>query len=425
MKTRKLLMLIPLLIMTALLAACVGPEGAMGPQGPVGPAGPIGPQGPEGKQGEAGPAGAPGAEYVGDQVCAGCHVEIYATYMRSGHPWMLKKIVDAQAPAYPFTSIDKLPEGYTWDDILYVSGGYNWKALFVNQQGYIITDAPNSSGNALYPNQFNLANDLLGYKAGLVPYKAGLPEVQFTCGECHTTGYSPRGNQDGLPGLVGTWAQEGIRCEECHGAGSLHMVHPQGVDMKIERDTEACAQCHGRGETDQVEAQDGFIEHHEQYEDLFQGKHLALKCVDCHDPHSGVVQRSQDGLDTTRTQCENCHFKQAKYQNNEMHSALNLDCIECHMPHIIMTAWGDPAKFTGDIRTHLMAIDPVQIEQFFTVIEGDKEQTYSVSQVGLNSACRHCHGGGRALPKTDEELTSGAINYHIQPVLTIEETPAP
>jgi long-chain acyl-CoA synthetase len=32
--------------------------------------------------------------------------------------------------------------------------------------------------------------------------------VSFTCGACHTTGYVPDGNQDGLPGLVGKWAEE-------------------------------------------------------------------------------------------------------------------------------------------------------------------------------------------------------------------------
>jgi len=31
------------------------------------------------------------------------------------------------------------PEGYTWDDITYVIGGYNWKARFIGTEGYIIT----------------------------------------------------------------------------------------------------------------------------------------------------------------------------------------------------------------------------------------------------------------------------------------------
>mgnify|MGYP001028571495 FL=1 len=426
MKTRKLCLLIPLFLIPVLLAACVGPGGAMGPQGLMGPIGPVGPQGPQGLQGEQGPAGSPGAEYMGDQVCAGCHAELYAVYLRSGHPWMLNKIDDAQSPDYPFTEIQTLPEGYTWGTIGYVVGGYNWKAVFLDQQGYIITDGPNLSGNTTYLNQYNFANDLLGIKAGLVSYQAGQRQVQFTCGACHTTGYRVDGNQDGLPGLAGTWAQAGVRCEACHGPGSQHIANPEGVEMKIERDSEACAKCHGLGDKGQVEATDGFIDHHEQYQDLFQGKHLALKCVDCHDPHSGVVQLEQDRQETHKTRCENCHFKQARYQNNEIHAALNLDCLECHMPYIIKTALGDPEQFTGDLRTHLVAIDPYQVEQYYTVTQGDSEQTYSISQVSLNSACRHCHHeGGRGMVKTDEELTAVAINYHTPPATAPEPAIVP
>jgi hypothetical protein len=81
-----------LMIIAALLAACAGPEGQQGPPGPAGPAGPEGPQGPPGEagpEGPPGPSGAAAAEYVGDQVCAGCHTDLYDTYMMSGHPWKL------------------------------------------------------------------------------------------------------------------------------------------------------------------------------------------------------------------------------------------------------------------------------------------------------------------------------------------------
>ena len=37
----------------------------------------------------------------------------------------------------------------------------------------------------------------------------------------------------------------------------------------------------------------GFIQHHEQYEELFQSKHAVIDCVQCHDPHTGVVQLRQ------------------------------------------------------------------------------------------------------------------------------------
>ena len=55
-------------------------------------------------------------------------------------------------------------------------GGFNWKADFVNQQGYLITDAPNGAGDANYRNQFNLPYPLLGKDGAFVAYHAGETE---------------------------------------------------------------------------------------------------------------------------------------------------------------------------------------------------------------------------------------------------------
>jgi len=408
-----------------LMAACAGQEGPVGSPGPAGPAGPEGPQGPPGEEGPAGPVGpagesaAAGAGYVGSQVCAGCHQDVSEVFLKSGHAWKLNPVVDGQPPEYPFTELTDLPEGYSWDDIAYVIGGYNWKARFVNQEGYIITDEPGSSGNTEYLNQYNYANENVGTDAGWVTYHSGEENLPYDCGSCHTTGYSPNGNQDDLPGLEGTWAEPGIMCEECHGPGSLHISNPQGVEMKIDRDAEQCGQCHRRGDIEEVNASGGFIQHHEQYEELFQGKHVVIDCVICHDPHTGVIQlrqaREDDStVNTTRTQCENCHFEQAKYQKIEIHSAVRMDCIECHMPFMVKSAVGNPETFTGDIRTHIMAIDPQQIEQF------NEDGSVALSQIGLNFACRHCHGAGVGQEKTDDELIAGAEGYHNKPETEVQ-----
>jgi hypothetical protein len=184
--------------------------------------------------------------------------------------------------------------------------------------------------------------------------------------------------------------------------------------MTIDRDSELCGRCHRRGEVESVNAKGGFIEHHEQYEELYQGKHVTLKCVDCHDPHTGVIQLRQAGVATTRTACTNCHFKQGQYQKNAIHVGMNLACVECHMPKMVKTATGNAEKFTGDIRTHLMAIDPTQIEQFDTLTVDGTETTVAKSQIGLDFACRHCHGAW-ASAKTDQELINGAWDYHSPP----------
>jgi len=42
-----------------------------------------------------------------------------------------------------------------------------------------------------------------------VGYHAGEENVPYSCDTCHTTGYSPEGNQDDLPGMVRTWSEGG------------------------------------------------------------------------------------------------------------------------------------------------------------------------------------------------------------------------
>jgi len=403
-----------LLLACFFLAACAGPQGIQGQPGPAGPAGPEGPQGPEGKAGPQGEAGPSGAGYVGDQVCGGCHKDIYDGYKKSGHPWILNPITGGNPPAYPFAgqtgSFDP-PQGYTWNDLPYVIGGYNWKALFIDKDGYIVTDAPGKSGDSSYLNQWNFASKLLDKKAGWASYHAGEDKLKYDCGACHTTGYSPQGNQDKLPGLVGVWAQPGVQCEACHGPGSLHIKNPQGILMKVDRSSELCARCHSRTGGAKVLTENGLIAYGTEYDQIFQGKHLVIDCVQCHNPHTGVVQlreaqKKDAKVMTSRTQCENCHFKEAQNQKNQTHVAMQLPCIECHMPHMSANAVGAPTKFTGDLRSHLMAIDPTKLNTF------NADGTLATGQIGLDFACKQCHGSGRATAKTDEELINMAMGYH-------------
>ena len=414
-----------LLLITAVVTsvtACAGEQGPEGPQGPAGAQGPPGPAGPEGEQGVPGPAGLDGLSYtpptfIGSAACAECHQDIYDVFSQSGHPYQLNAVVDGESPQYPFSEVSNPPEGYTWDDISYVIGGYNWKARFLDQDGYIITGADENAAT-----QYNLENDDLDLGDEWVSYHAGEENLAYECGTCHTTGYSPIGNQDGLSGIIGTWAFGGVQCEECHGAGSQHAENPIAIRVKIDRDAESCGACHATGSVDAVSATDGFIQHHDSYDALFPGKHATLDCVLCHDPHSGVVQLREANLPTTQTACENCHFDEAQYEAG--HNNIGVDCIDCHMPNIVQNAVGDAERFMGDLRTHLVSINPTQIEQFVE----DEDGIIALNQLSLNSSCRGCHNPDGFGPEvTDEELLSLAVGYHTPPpaeATAVEEAPA-
>jgi hypothetical protein len=444
---KRWLLLICILIATAILsAACSGPSG---PVGPIGPAGPAGPEGPQGPKGDPGPQGAKGdaakaasAEYVGSTVCAACHKEIADQYSKSGHAWALPQVKEGNQPIYPFSQVPNPPDGYTWNDVTYVIGGYNWKAQFLDKNGYIITDKPGGLGDANYLNQYNLENKQLNKDAAFVGYHSGEAKKVFDCGGCHTTGYNATGNQDKLEGITGTWVAPGVQCEACHGPGNLHATNPRGVRLLVNRDPSLCTNCHIAGPAKESEpasasssgattatptitstssitstASTGFIMQTDLNGGMFLSKHNILQCVTCHNPHTGVVELRQAKETTTTTPCENCHFQEAQYQKNPMHVQIGMTCTECHMPHTIVNAWGDPKIFTGDVRSHVMAIDPVQVAQF------NPDGSLAIPQIALDFACRHCHNGIAGTLKTDDELIKMATDYHARILAKPTNTP--
>ena len=242
---RTVFLLAVLLMVAAIGVACQLQEPVVGPMGPAGAPGPQGDAGPPGPQGAAGPAGPVGedglnwmpATFVGSENCQECHEEIYAAFMEAGHPFIFNKVVDGKAPEYPFSEVPDPPEGYEWEDILYVIGGYGWKARFVDQQGYLIT------GNEDSATQYNLENSTLDMGDDWAPYHPG-EEVANDCGVCHTTGYVPEGNQDGLPGLIGTGRKTVSAVRPVTDPAATTSMIPYQVSPAIDRDSELCGQCH-------------------------------------------------------------------------------------------------------------------------------------------------------------------------------------
>jgi predicted CXXCH cytochrome family protein len=177
--------------------------------------------------------------------------------------------------------------------------------------------------------------------------------------------------------------------------------------MVVEDGSGLCRECHAYVPPASLEVNNGFIQHIDQFGDLSQSKHQILDCLTCHDPHSGVVQLRQEGQQTTRLLCQDCHFKEAQFQNNPSHVSRNVACIECHMPRLIQVGSANSQRYTGDMRTHVVAIDPRAMSQF------NEDGSLATGQISLDYACRRCHG----TTKTDAELMAGAGGYHDIPAL--------
>lgn len=308
------------------------------------------------------------ANYVGSDQCFKCHAEQFNEWQASGHPWKLRKVDKARYAKLP------LPPGYAWDDISYVIGGAIRKARFIDLEGYIVTSAKDGSEAK---TQYNLLDGSWSFyhKGEKKPYK---------CGPCHMTGYSPDGNQDGRPGMIGTWAEDGIGCEECHGPGSDHAQKPSKATVKIDKSSKGCGKCHQRGGINSTPpASGGFIRHHEQINELYAGPHSEMDCVECHNPHQRAI--------LTKDVCSECHEGKAASFKETIHAKTGLKCFSCHMPKASKSAV-TMNKYTGDMRTHIFKIntDP-KADMFATVEKNGKKSSYAKGFVTLDFVCLGCH----------------------------------
>ena len=302
------------------------------------------------------------AGYVGAEKCADCHAGKYSDVQVSGHPWKLKTAEVAKANSLP------LPKGYSWEDISYVIGGYKWKSRYMDENGYIITGDSDGPGNTQYNKMIDTWSD----------YHAG-EEKKYDCGKCHTTGYFPEGNQGGLEGIVGTWAFDGIQCESCHGPGKEH-ADSGGNKAAITVDNSAalCGSCHIRGEADTIPASNGYIRHHEQYNEFLASPHNAFDCVTCHDPH----KKSEFSI---KTECSTCHSSIATEFTGSSMEGMGVTCSDCHMP--MATKSAQPlGPYKGDVKTHIFRINTDPAGSMFT-----EDGAFANDAVTLDWACLACH----------------------------------
>ena len=407
----------------------------------------------------------PPFEYITSLGCAQCHPSQYDIFRRNAHPYKVNKVVNNQAPAYPFTNLplnilsridgaeNALGAPDSWSDLSYVIGGYNWKARFMDADGFIIT------GTEV---QYNYETDgMVAYHAGEAP-----PDKVFNCGNCHTTGWKHTddalndNHQDGLEGIVGTWSETGIQCEACHGGGAKHAQTMDDDDIVTDgpfRTTAdlqapmmgyglamACGECHTRdGEKDwrgegdpenffsnyqlwakqdahgeyggRVSASGGLIKHHEQYDEIIgidpidhqvgstrSGGYLATHgdCLTCHRVHQTTVNQDLSGDapgvlrwdgDADQPFKATCMLCHSAYDPaNRSGGMKDLDCVDCHMPNLAKSAVAHDPVGDGPLTGDIAT-------HLFRIDLGDETEQFSGSfsypWITADWACRTCHNG--------------------------------
>jgi len=400
--------------------------------------------------GGSGTTADPEALFVGSDACQTCHPGIYEDVFESGHPYKLSKVLNNQVPSFPFSTINGALEqiaddnGETdnslgtpadYSEVSYVIGGYGWKARWIDTDGYIVT------GSAV---QYNLED------GSMVGYHNDEVDKKYNCGNCHTTGWrhydaSLNANrQDDLPGMDGTFVEQGITCESCHGAGAAHVASQDSTDIVRVAEARttgnftandmgysravACSECHTRdGEKDyptyvspyntafptgskeggRIIAKGGLAQHHEQYDEMLGvdpatgnelGKHIkaGVACNTCHDPHKTIKYQDQAGESGLKVGCDSCHgtgkaFEVAMPSGSYME---DFDCTDCHMPNMAKSAVSHAAvgtgPVTGDIATHIFKIDLTKSAQFTA------DGGFMNPWITKSFACGTCHNGDDA-----------------------------
>ncbi len=375
-----------------------------------------------------------GATYIGTAACRACHTSAGNAHAIHGHAHALKPIL-GQPPDYPpegtRAGVPDPPDGYTWNDISYVIGGYYKKARFLDLDGFFIT-----TGEQGVDTQWNLAFPPIGSVPAFAPF---LPDqttplpFDFSDFSWMTTG--PEGQnpdrplfQDNRPGILGTWSAPGTQCEACHGPGSKHPPNPSARDLFVDPTSAlTCYQCHSRpfeSQTGEIVAEDGYIKFQQQYTELrASGGHSTFACTFCHAPHVSVTY---DRANAIRNECTACHSDQNMAQHEgkvfrrgdytEM-----LRCESCHMtfatrngtsagPEVV----GDEGRM-GDTRTHIFRIsaERVDFEAMFTP-DGSAVVTDSEGRaaVTVDFVCLRCHNGIGAFQIDLENAADIALFMH-------------
>jgi hypothetical protein len=337
-------------------------------------------------------------DYVGPEVCGGCHAEEYAAWRQSLH-----RVMNARADE-PGTVIGDFATSLAYADgrvtFARESGAF---VMTVAKQGhtikYRVTRTIGRRGlqeyvgiadgrteevrlpfawwpraGGWFPQPY--FDPWLGGEVGFDAYAEVTEPWAERCPWCHSTypfaqriarASAPRHLGHGLEQLfeapagssrlaVAEQVTIGISCESCHLGGRAHAdgaairFVPEGAprrpgspvlpatfaDQRRDADVvdAVCAQCHS-GPSPRL-ADGTALRNSSEALDLAASPCRGIRCTDCHDPH-----RADARGDEARSvaACTRCHDRLAATDAARMHAGPGhggATCLDCHMPRLVM-----------------------------------------------------------------------------------------
>lgn len=247
--------------------------------------------------------------YTGASVCAGCHPQIAASQVKTGHAGALKKEEDRWAFGSGLQAITYVSQ---LDEDTYLEHGLSW---YRRAGGLQLTPGHRSSDG--------------------VRYRTFAPDAAILrCFQCHSTGPLRL-----APGRRIEIFEPGVRCEACHGPSADHARNPVQVKPRNPARLTAneinllCGECHRMPPAAGVETNwdnPWNARHQPVYLSqaaCFQKSQGRLTCLSCHTPHAS------EPVDGSRP-CLSCH-PSARHRTATAGRA----CAHCHMPEVAPSPW--------------------------------------------------------------------------------------
>jgi Cytochrome c554 and c-prime len=310
-------------------------------------------------------------DYIGAQACGACHPTQLGQQSLSGHAASLRPAIShplsksfvppgrlKRAPNFQFTFAlganqfkVKVSDGKSDAEmpIDWAFGSGSHAVTFVSQvdedsyvEHYFTYYAAARTLNAT-PGHQSLKAGSLGAAFGLL-YRTFDPDPAILrCFRCHSTGRLALGEKlEVRPGELG------VRCEACHGPGSLHAAaagrnKAEGARRTIRNPgrlagrelNQLCGTCHRKPAPPGAATNwnDPWNTRHQplylEQSACFRKSPDALSCLTCHEPHR-ALRKNESSYYNER--CATCHKSVAHPAINT--AAALTDCIRCHMPRV-------------------------------------------------------------------------------------------
>ncbi len=308
--------------------------------------------------------------YIGSKTCEACHKSYFDTWKTSAHNKMIRPAV-ASGPNKTIVADFSKPNPdrpFELKDVKWVIG-HRWKQRFI---GVV------NGQEVVFPAQWSIQDKKWQHYTGKADWwYPQHPDWKTRsnfklCAGCHSTGVDISS---------GTWTEQNITCESCHGPGKLHAQKPTVANivnparLSTERSMEVCLACHqaGRPGGDEfawaVGYQPGkilanywhgfepvpgkqtseFWDNGTAHKNRVQGNTFThsvmhangIQCSNCHDSHGSRNLSMTTKSASTNALCLTCHgpgktvgpnFTELSDHTHHSPTSTGSQCINCHMP---------------------------------------------------------------------------------------------